>query len=334
MKNKILFSLLFAAGASAALSCNKLVEPSDHIDVGQPQLCDVSLTVDNGTRTMNTDSVKDKKINSFQVFVFDENGNIEYYIKSSTAEAKTVNMSLVPGTKTFGVIVNAKDTSNIPTFKDFRNTSFKLSDNTHNNFIMAGYEQKTINASNKTVSVSVSKLVSLITLDKVTISYSSDYISSKNTKIKNIYLVNVPADSKVDSVLAPQAWINKLKFETSSADTLVAERDINKLIEGNGSYEKTHLFYSCPNPTTDDSAASSWSPRYTRLVVETEYDGKSYYYPVTLPKIQSNKKYQITNLKITRLGSSSPDSPVSMLDCSCTISVTDWQSGTSKEEEI
>ena len=72
----------------------------------------------------------------------------------------------------------------------------------------------------------------------------------------------------------------------------------------------------------------------TRLVVEAELDGKLYYYPVTFKDgIASNMTYDV-KIKITRLGSSSPDLPVDSVSAGFTVEVQPWGEVTEVEEII
>jgi hypothetical protein len=59
------------------------------------------------------------------------------------------------------------------------------------------------------------------------------------------------------------------------------------------------------------------------LVIEATLDGTTYYYPVSIPIIQSNKTYTISELKITVPGSLSPDIPVSKQAVKGTITIAD-----------
>ena len=99
------------------------------------------------------------------------------------------------------------------------------------------------------------------------------------------------------------------------------------------SYDKKNTFYCYPNPESNDNFSSTWSPRHTRLVVEALLGDTRYYYPVTLPEIESNKIYDV-NLKITRPGSSLPDIEVDKFAVGFTVQVKDWEIGASVSEEI
>ena len=96
-----------------------------------------------------------------------------------------------------------------------------------------------------------------------------------------------------------------------------------------------NAMYAYPNPTQSDNLEGStgmykgpeggpWSIRPTRLVIEATLDGQLYYYPITLPSLEYNKSYEISNLVITRPGSDDPDMPVVGFDVPFHITVNDW----------
>ena len=78
-------------------------------------------------------------------------------------------------------------------------------------------------------------------------------------------------------------------------------------------------FNAYPNLNSADDQVAD-----TRLVVEATLDGRKYYYPVTMPKMESNKSYEISELKITRPGSDDPDKPIEIVDQDFKITVNPW----------
>ena len=107
------------------------------------------------------------------------------------------------------------------------------------------------------------------------------------------------------------------------------------------------VFYVMPNQAAYDSVdggTAAWAPRRTKLVIEVEYTpvggtAKTYYYTIpvceqdTYPEIttaasykglNANVTYNITELELTRLGSTNPDEPVVAADVTVTIEVLPW----------
>jgi hypothetical protein len=59
-------------------------------------------------------------------------------------------------------------------------------------------------------------------------------------------------------------------------------------------------------------------------VVKATLGTDVYYYPITLPALESNKSYEIEELILTRPGSDDPDKPVSIQECTFQINVLGW----------
>lgn len=322
MKNIIKTFLLVLAGLQMS-ACSK-VTPAEQLHEAAGKC---TLTVNVGalsTKTTAMSSVAEEKVNSLQVYVYDSSGAIEYYGKIE--DASSLTFEVVPGEKTICALVNAASNSDIPTKNKFLAYPTLLSENSLTNFVMAGTESKEITKA-ETITIPVSRIASKIILNKITTRYSSASMNG-TTKIKSVYLVNVPVSSTLlsDNYNISE-WVNMTKFVSSSCNSFVSESNVDYDISGNGSNTDVHWFYSYPNPTTEDSSSSTWCARKTRLVVETEYGGQTYYYPITLPVLQRNYKYVITELIITRLGSKDPDVPVSMKECKFDLEIVKWQNG-------
>ncbi len=108
--------------------------------------------------------------------------------------------------------------------------------------------------------------------------------------------------------------------------------EVNKMSmsgEHTKSYTARQDYYCYPNSTAKDSSDATvttdedFVPRYTRLVLEAEIKGTLYYYPVSVPNIESNKNYEVS-LTITRLGSSHPDIPFYSEDQGFKINIKSW----------
>ena len=90
------------------------------------------------------------------------------------------------------------------------------------------------------------------------------------------------------------------------------------------------------------AGTGDWSPRHTKMVLEVEYAGATYYYPIPIAKngvypmgdasddgtgyegIVSNLSYEIDELVLTRLGSRNPDESVLPADVKFNIRVNAW----------
>ena len=114
---------------------------------------------------------------------------------------------------------------------------------------------------------------------------------------------------------------------------------MNEAVTSSKSYDKVHTFYAYPNSESYVSNGT-WSKRATMLVVETTFKGASdaapttYYYPIAVENLESNKKYIIPEIIITRLGSQDPYEEVTFADCTFSVTVKDWDKNTLNTETI
>lgn len=137
-------------------------------------------------------------------------------------------------------------------------------------------------------------------------------------------------------------------YELAEDVTLWADGTAEDVLEGNHSL----VFYVMPNQVpwgVGEPAAfgpmagtGDWTPRHTKLVVEIEYSGSTYYFPIPIAEngvypmgkegddgtgyggIKSNYSYEIDELVLTRLGSRNPDECVLPADVKFNITVNPW----------
>lgn len=157
--------------------------------------------------------------------------------------------------------------------------------------------------------------------------------------IKGMYLINVNTACRYSFEGGVENWAQKRAYNSSESTVCPFTAEIfNATVQAGSTYSQPHYFYCYPNPVTTDSSAETWSPRFTRLVVEAEYGGVKYYYPVNIRGgngvIDSNSSYIITKMTITGPGSDSPDKPISKDGALFDLEVLDWTTGMSQEVEI
>ena len=173
--------------------------------------------------------------------------------------------------------------------------------------------------------ISVNRLASRIVVSKVTKAFKSTALNSLTFKIKRMYLVNASGEAKYGSPSTPVTWYNQKAFDENLPDKLKALMFDNVDATVSSSYTTKHTFYCYPNNTqTDVNDGEQFSARFTRLVIEAELGGEVCYYPINLPNLESNKSYNISEIEITKPGSTSPDEPVTAVDCKITLVVNDW----------
>ena len=280
--------------------------------------------------TKVTAAADETSISNYQVFVYDASDHLEAYVNQNSS---SISLECTVGTKTVVVLCNAPAIEEVTTLSDMMKLKSSLSDNEIGSFVMSGRVSSVITTSSTGVTVPVSRLVSKVRLSKLETEFEIPQYQSMPFKVSSVYLINVPADKYYITTGSVTEWYNKTKYDSSDENSLLFDNMGDLLVTSSASYDKKNTFYCYPNPESNDNFSSTWSPRHTRLVVEALLGDTRYYYPVTLPEIESNKIYDV-NLKITRPGSSLPDIEVDKFAVGFTVQVKDWEIGASVSEEI
>lgn len=329
MKTKI---ALAAFAACALIGCNEKSADLPHKEYAAEGE-DVTLTVNipmARSKAVGIASGEDA-VNNVQIFVFDSaSGYMEAY--SSDDSGSDIELTCKTGNKKVVALVNAPAVSDV--YKLSQLSKVSLIDNTPDNLVMYGLQTCTLSTS-QTITIDVTRTVAKVVLKKVEVDFEANQLNGKDLILKGAYLINVPAYytlPHVEGSFSVTEWYNKMS-NTGSSFQYIADEIADTPVNKTKSYVTEHFFYTSPNGQTTDSSVTTWSPRYTRLVVEAEYDGVTYYYPVNLPQTKANTIYDV-QMKITRLGSTSPDVRVSKLDETFKVNVLDWATGASFNEII
>lgn len=287
---------------------------------------DLSVCVEGRKATVQSKAELDKdaesRIGDVQLFVFREDGTLDGYTRSKGAD---ITVKCTVGKRNVCAVVNCgEDLSGIRTSDELTAVSTRLTDNSLDSFVMTGEESIHTSLTSSALVLNVDRVVSRVLIRKVTNSLLNQYAGAP-VEITAVYLINAAADR--EALMEPETkaseWHNKLWYQTGRADKLLYEK-VNRIVESGRSDSQVRTFYACPNLTEEDSHDEDWSPRHTRLVVETRILGRTYYYPMTLPVMRSNHSYEIKELVIRHLGASSADGVISPADASFTVNVNDW----------
>ena len=212
---KISIFLLTAAALVGAFSCNKNVVAPE-----QPVLADLpngSITVNIGaadeTKAALT-AMKDMRINSVQVFVFDANNRLEtdVYKDGLSADNSTqVTINTKTGNKTVYALLNHERLSFTvgstgQLLADYEAILTDLSQNTSEaDLVMTGkntvnvtdYNNQGAGGTPQAVNIFVKRLVSRIQLDGITVDFRGTSLEGANFTVQKIYLKNVVGKSPI-----------------------------------------------------------------------------------------------------------------------------------------
>ena len=329
--------------AIASLACSK-ENPSEQA-AQETQMATLEVNVAEGITTRAT-SVNDANIGSaagdIQVLVFNNEGNLLAY-GVNAASSSTISISIPTGTVECHAVVNSSDDlSNISTKTNFLKRLSHLKNNTTSRMEMLGSVSKTVAAGANSVSIAVKRFASKVQIDKITPAFAAPAHRAMEFKLAGIYLINVngscPYTMIPTGASESTSWYNKRKYVSGDCNHLITDKFSTHVIMQTSAGEVTpystpHYLYCYPNPVTTDVSTTTWSERISRLVVETTLGGTTYYYSVNIPTPQCNTVYKITNMKITGLGTDTPDAVVQKGSLSVSLTVTDWSTGFSKEVE-
>ena len=335
--------LFMAFVAIASLACSK-ENPSEQVPEGT-QMATLEVNVSDGVATRAT-SVKDSQIGTaagdIQVLVFNSAGNLVGFGENA-ASSSNISISVPTGSvKCYAVVNSSEDLSSVSKESTLTSKVSYLKSNSVTKMEMIGSVSKTVAAGANSVSIAVKRFASKVQIDKITPAFAAPAHRAMEFKLVGIYLINVngtcPYTMIPTGASESTSWYNKRKYVSGDCNHLITDKFSTHVIMQTSAGEVTpystpHYLYCYPNPVTTDVSTTTWSERISRLVVETMLGGTTYYYSVNIPTPQCNTVYQITNMKITGLGSDTPDTVVQKGSLSVSLTITDWSTGFSKEVE-
>ena len=211
-----------------------------------------------------------------------------------------------------------------------------LGDNAPGRLVMAGQRTVAVPVPDGSVQrIGVDRLVCKAGIKKISLQFENPDLAARPFRLKGIYLTNCYGKSRYGSdwtakdILSDAAvWHNRMGFHSESAvNGLLAETGLDIPVTASRPHKQEHTFYFYPNPLPEtlDTRSGTWVRRRTRLVLEAQVDGRTYYYAVTLPESQRNKTYLIEEAVIRKLGSLDPEKEVpGAVDITFSTSTDDW----------
>ena len=325
---KFLFMMILAA---SLVACSKNTDSS----VREQEVSDrVPVTVEIASSVASRAVIdedlagNEAKVNSLQILVF-RDGALDAYGKDLGVSKVVVSCTM--GAREVWAVVNAPDLSNISSVEQLMAAKTYFKDNALMSFVMIGKKSVSITGA-ATVTIDVNRIASRLVVRKITNNLSSAALRELEFRVDSIFVINVQGANNyggngyqaVDGI-----WHNRMMFDAADADmpkALVLSETDEKIAYGSSS-ANGYAVYAYPNDyvaSEDEQSYDTWTKRSTRLVVKANIGGRGYYYPITMPVMESNKSYEVKNLIITRPGSDNPDKPVTSFDVQFEINVLDW----------
>ena len=372
MKQTFLFlaSAVLLAACTQSPAPNKDLSAENGLGTLRVTLSDPSA----GTKALQS-TFRESAINSLQVFVFDqESGKRETdRYESPVRDANgTYSMTLttLTGTKQVWAVVNAPRVSGIPDVETLRKSLSDLADNSPVSLVMSGWKtgvevlENDPNASGALepshADIGVRRLGARIALQGVTVDFTGTELEGARFTIKALYLKNVLGKARLgqDSCEEPiekglaANWYNLFRQSAVTAAPAAIQAltlDSALSLECNTagtSRELGYAWYVYPNPTTsaDDHTAGNDLPRMTRLVLQAHLSGTAVggsldedcWYVFSLPDIQGNHIYNVSDIRITLRGKPDDDDDTTTTSgkLSASVEVQDWSGTTSLSYDL
>lgn len=303
-------------------SCSRETAPERRETVG--------VTFEVGLAHSRADLGPDASVSTLDILIFrSATGSVEGHVRGSGTR---VNAEVLKGVQVdCRAVANAPEGAfaSVRTLDDYLSTLCRLDDNAPQRLVMTGGSTFTFTASG-TAPLDLSRLVSKVTLTTLTPVFLGYAYAGSEVHLKGACLINaVGSVPYAGTATAGDLWYNRMACDPALAEGLRAllVKDMDVELTDDNPVDLSQSFYVCPNPVSNDDNALNaplWSPRSTRLVLEVEIGGLTNYYPVTLPAMEGNTEYRITDLRLLGPGSSNPDLPVSRQVIDYTVMVNPW----------
>lgn len=357
---KRLFLILAAASALMGLAaCNEV----ENGPAAQMAGLNVRILTPGAVVTKGADlsvTGNEATLNSVTVFLFDGAGNLIVDGKQAatvSAGAATASWEKVPvGTYTVAAVANFGAPTNDPfsgiaTIAALRAVATNLGDNNPaSGFVMAGEGTVAVNptadgGAANSAELRISRLVSRVRLVSVENKLPAAY---NDFKVEQVFLINGRSAWNLGGTGEPTTYFNWAGRTEGNNNKAGAWGDATNYIIKSasdaqfaamthaapdktiavGSTERFGLpFYTLQNAgTVDHFDGPTDGEVLTRLVVRASYGGNTYFYPVTIAKVERNKTYDVL-FEISGPGSDDPNKSVSNGALNVNIIVDPWGDG-------
>lgn len=285
---------------------------------------------------------EDNYINTLEVFIFHTEGSkagkLDSYKKFTASDGiSNLKIKATTGKKKIYVVANSHRETwpGINTLSGFQQERALLQEDNIKDYIMTGEADITLQVATS-VTLAVSRLVARVCLAGIKSAFrGTPYEGCQLSNVK-AYLINAHGVKHIyDGNFSVPVILNH---------RALLEEDINSCAMGGMLYEAVpvqiddtgytvpHYFYTYENTLETETGRD----RFTRLVIQADLNGHTYYYPVNINQpgyghaasnnhrgIKRNTSYQI-NVTILRPGSTDPDKPIEYGTLSVNLNVLDW----------
>lgn len=327
------YALLFCFPAFAA-GCLAVLPSANDVTAGQTALIHATTkSIDYGT------------VRETDIFVFNDDalGRLESYQRTAVdPEGEyAVDIASAKGRKRVVMIANSNRDrtawNGIRSYEGLQKATARLQDEDMSFPTMYGETVFTAGDGNPH-RITLRPIVSEIHLRTLRCDFSGTEYEYEKMKNVRVYLTNINSECRImqENVFRPISTVNTggLSHEDMGTfrhpEIIYAETGTDI---GYGIFDSAIRLYCYPNESTEETPGTP----FTRLVIEGEICGRTWYYPISINRkdgncgIGRNCSY-IYNITIRRAGSSDPDCPVGAEAITADCQIIPWEER--NEEEI
>lgn len=300
-----------------------------------------SMATGNGQGVQSDDNT----VQTLEIFIFrnegDDAGKLDTYKKIEGADLVSlsdIKIQSTTGAKVIYAIANShkNDWKGVMDITAFKNVLANLQTENLKNFTMTGSVEATLQITTS-VTFSISRLVSRVVLTGIKTGFTGTPYEGSSLKNVKVYLTNVVGKKYyANGGDDPEKAV--LNYQRSVAEdvngcvmTGMLYDDVVPDITDSG-YTIPHYFYCYENLLQAETPEN----RFTRLVIQGDLNGHTYYYPVNINRdqfgytaanghagVQRNTSYEL-EVTILRPGSLHPDEIVEHGVLTTHLNILDW----------
>lgn len=272
---------------------------------------------------IHTGPVGAESVSLADIFIFEDNplGRLDSYRKAkiNTSGDCTIPAYSSSGKKKAVIIANhdkdARYWQDIHNYESLMKAISRLQDEDIAHPTMCG-ETTYITGDNIRHTISLRPFISEIRLRSIRCDFSGTEYEGERMKNIKVYLTNVNTECRIlqENGFTPSGLVNAGRLSEEDLSGFRQPELVFKTIDkpvGPKVYEPDIKLYCYPNESTEETLGTP----FTRLVIEGEINGETWYYPININRnegrngIGRNCRYDF-NITILRTGTDSPDKPV------------------------
>ena len=275
----------------------------------------------------------DNTINTLEIFIFRvnegmaDNGVLDGYRKFTAQELgdlTSLEVQTTTGKKMIYAVANAHRANwqGVNTRELFEQQTALLANDNLKDFIMVGGKEAELGLAS-TVAFTIQRIVARVQVVSLKTAFAGGPYEGMTLKGVKAYITNVQGEKYIFNGEGNNLTVlNSKKYVEADAAACAMDGMLYDNIGidlSDSGYTTAHIFYCFPNNIAQEGDGK----KFTRVVIEGQLNGITYYYPVAVPELERNNCYSL-DITIKRPGSLDPDFDVEKGTLLATVSVLDW----------